>query len=436
MTHSSAIMQSNLTSSRPTPATAPLLQQDDRHRTIRPLASYSLQGLAVLDGSLMALDAIRGYLLQVDPATDNTIVFNSQRTEEFVDAIGLAIWNDTLWFAREESVYFCKLSDLVPQLFVTLPYPVDGVGVWESTVYVASQKQGYISIFEREQKRLITRLPMPGVGIENLTVRGEELWVCDRTEQTVYCLDRATGEQRLCVLTPFENPTGLAFYPQADGTDRLYISYAGEEAYIRDNPNNLENPDELSYRDRTFIHPLYIHHNPEERYALSNGFLIEMSYVEELQPLEDVDVQHLEWRIALPTETARQKVLHVESIGRSFTEELQDGQRVAVFTFDRLTSQERHVFGWKALIEVRSIKYLLTSDDVDSSSVLSQEFGTRYLVDDDELSMDTPVIQAAAQEAIGTETNLLRKMLKIRNYVYDRLSYSLTPHIEAPDVVL
>ena len=42
----------------------------------------------------------------------------------------------------------------------------------------------------------------------------------------------------------------------------------------------------------------------------------------------------------------------------------------------------------------------------------------------------------AAKEAAGTETNVLRKMLKIRNYVYDRLSYGIQPRIDTPDVAL
>ena len=50
--------------------------------------------------------------------------------------------------------------------------------------------------------------------------------------------------------------------------------------------------------------------------------------------------------------------------------------------------------------------------------------------------MDTPVIQRAARESIGSETNLLRKVLSIRNYVYDKLSYAVTPAIDPPDVVL
>lgn len=438
MTYQSVIQPSEPRSIA-SPGTIPAVLPRDvvPHRTIRPLAAYAIEGLATFKDQLIVLDSIRGYILRVDPATDNTTLLNTRRVDAFEGAAGLAVWENTVWFAREETVYFCNMDDWVPHPFVTLPYGVEGVGVWESTVYVASQREGYISIFDRASAHLITRLPMPGVGIENLAVRGEELWVCDRIEQTVYCLDRATGEQQFSVLTPFEGPTGLAFVPNPEtGESALYVSYAIEEPYVRDNPNEPDMPYELGYRDRTFIHPLHVYYNAKEHYALSNGFLVEMTYAEELLPLDDVDLENLEWRIALPTETHRQKLLHVEPVGLPFTEEVVEGQRVAVFRFDSLKAQERHVFGWKALLELRAIKYQFEFEDVDNVPSLSADFQSRYLVDDDELAMDTPVIQEAAQEAIGTETNLLRKMLKIRNYVYDRLSYSLTPRITTPDVVL
>jgi transglutaminase-like putative cysteine protease len=403
-------------------------------RTVRPIATYALHGLAYWQQRLLALDSLRGHLLQIDPATDDATILNTHQVDPFIDATGLALWGETLWFTQANSVYCCHIYDLTPQLFVNLPYPADGVGVWESTVYVTCRKAGYILIYEAATRRLITRLALPGVGITNLTLRDEELWLCDRTEQTVYCLDRATGTIQFSVLTPFEHPTGLAFVPNATGQSTLYVAYAGEEAYIRDNPN--ENPShELTFRDRTFIHPLHFHYNAEARYATSNGFLMEMSYVEELLPLDDIHIEQVEWRIALPSETARQQVKRVEAIGRPFTEEVQAGQRIAVFKFDTLQANERHIFGWKALIEVCGIKYQLTPDDV-KPVALSPEFQAHYLVDDDELAMDTPVIQAAAQEAIGTETNLLRKVLKIRNYVYDKLSYAIKPHIDSPDVVI
>jgi transglutaminase-like putative cysteine protease len=404
-------------------------------RTIRPIAAYALKGLAFWQNRLLALDSLRGYLLQIDPNTDNTTIVNPRQVEPFVDATGLAIGEDTIWFTRENEVFYCSLQDLTPELFVSLPYAADGVGVWQSTIYVTCQKAGYILIYERTSKRFITRFPLPGVGTANLTVRDEELWLCDHIEQTVYCLDRATGEVQFSVLTPFEHPTGLAFVPNATGQSTLYVSYAGEEAYIRDNPN--EDPShELTFRDRTFIHPLHFCYYPKERYAVSNGFLLEMSYVEELLPLDAVHLDDIEWRIALPAETLRQKVKQVEAIGRAFTEEVQAGQRIAVFKFEALHPHERHIFGWKALIEVRGIKYQLSPDEVAHAPALSTEFQALYLVDDDELAMDQPIIQRAAKEAVGTETNLLRKVLKIRNYVYDKLSYGIKPHIDSPDVVL
>jgi transglutaminase-like putative cysteine protease len=404
--------------------------------TIRPIGASALQGIASWGDSLVAVDSTNGYLLQIELLTENTTILNPCRESDFTDATGLAVSGETLWLTLQNSVYFCQLNgDLTLQHFVSLPYIADGVAVRESTIYITCKKAGYIFVYNRDTAREITRLPAPGVGVENITVRGEELWVSDADEQTVFCLDRATGKIQFSVLTPFEQPTGLAFHtdPQT-GRDTLYVAYASEEPYIRDNPNADPNY-ELQYRDRTFIHPLHFSYNPDRRYALSNGYLIEMSYVEELAPLEDVELKDIEWRIALPSETDRQKIRQLESVGRPFTEEVQDGQRVAVFKFDTLKPGERHLFGWKALLEVWSIKYRLTPRDVEKLPELPPEFD-RYLVDNDDLAMDTEIIRSAAQEAIGRETNLLRKIYSIRNYVYDKLSYGIKPHIDSPDVAL
>lgn len=411
-------------------------RQNSRTSTIRPYCASALKAIASDGEKLLAIDANNGYLLQIDPSSDNTTILNALNVADFVGATGLSVSEDTLWFCCERYVYFCRFSDLKPQVFVTLDYPANGVAVWESTVYVTSQKAGYILVFAKETGREITRFAAPGVGEENITIKGEELWVSDVCEQTVYCLDRGTGKIKFSVLTPFECPTALAFHPHPQtGKETLYVAYASEEPYIRDNPNADPNF-ELEYRDRTFIHPLYFRYNPEERYALSNGYLIEMSYIEELSPLEDVELKNVQWRIALPSETHRQKIRHIEPIGKPFTEEIEDGQPVAVFKFDSLKPGERHIFGWKALVEVWSIKYRLTPRDVENIPELSPEMQARYLVDDDDLAMDTELIRSAASVAIGTETNLLRKMYKIRNYVYDQLSYGIKPHIDPPDVAL
>ncbi|MBW4683162.1 MAG: transglutaminase [Microcoleus vaginatus WJT46-NPBG5] len=405
-------------------------------RTIRPHAVYALHGMAFVDDALIAIDSVRGHLLKIDCTTENTSILNPYQATDFIDVTGLAVWEDTLWFTRDESVYFCKLGEFTPQHFVTLPYLANGVAVRGSTVYVTCQKAGYILVFNCNSGQQITKFRAPGIGVENITVREEELWLCDTSEQSVYCMDRATGEVRFSVLTPFESPTGLAFHVNPEtGQDVLYVAYAGEEAYIRDDPNSPD-PHQLTFRDRTFIHPLYVHYDEAGRYALSNGYLIEMSYVEELAPLEEVSVDDLEWRIALPSNTHRQKVRSIEAVGFPFTEEIQDGERVAVFKFDTLKPNEARIFGWKALLEVHSIKYRLKPSDVETAPEMPANYPALYLVDNDNLAMDTEIMRLAAGEAIGTETNLLRKVRSIRDYVYDQLSYGIKPHIDTPDVAL
>jgi hypothetical protein len=409
-------------------------------RILRPIVAYALHGLAPWGEGLLAIDQVRGYLLQVNLEDDNTQILNGQQSQAWQGATGLALTPGHLWFTQDRQVYSCPISkdgagDFTPRPFVTLPYPADGVAVWETTVYVTCQKAGHIFLYDRQSRRKIDQFPLPGVGIANITAQEQDLWLCDRTEQTVYCLDRVTGNLQLSVLSPFESPTGLAFVG-----DQLYVAYAGEEAYIRDNPN-ADPSHELTYRDRTFIHAIDLHCEPAEHYALSNGYLLEMSYVEELLPLADPhadspELVNLEWRMALPAQSDRQKVLQVTPIGMPFTEELVAGQRVALFRFANLPAHQRGIFGWKAKLAVRGIKYQISFAQVEDAPQLAPELQARYLVDDDELAMDQPIIQQAAREAIGTETNVLRQMLKIRNYVYDRLSYGIQPRIDTPDVVL
>ena len=405
-------------------------------KTIRPIAASSIYGMVFHEGMIWAIDSRNGYLLQIDPQTDNTTVLNTYNWSDFIGATGLAITDDILWFTNQECVYCCSLvtKDFEPQLFLRLDDDIDGIAVWKSTIYLTSQRQGKIFVYERDKATKITHFYAPGIGLENITVKSEEIWLTDTLEQTVYCLDRATGETIFSVLTPFPSPTGLAFDSDEDKAT-LYVAYADREVYIRDNPNAEPNY-ELQYRDRTFIHPLYFHYNREKNYALSNGYLVEMSYTEEISPLDPIEIEDLEWRIALPAETDRQKIREVLAIGMPFTEEVKDGQRIAVFKFDRFNAEQRYVFGWKAVLEVWSIKYQLKPYHCEEIPQLSPEYQQKYLLDNDNLSMDTEIIRQAAKTAVGSETNLLRQVYSIRNYVYDKLAYGIKPHIDTPDLVL
>ncbi|MGD1918477.1 MAG: transglutaminase domain-containing protein [Pleurocapsa sp.] len=410
-------------------------------KTIRPIAASSIYGIVFYEGFIWAIDSHNGYLLQIDPETNNTTILNNYYWSDFIGASGLAISDGVLWFTNRECVYCCSLvtRDFEPQLYLRLRDDINGIAISGSTMYLTCQKQGKIFVYARGKDNAtpskITHFYTPGIGLENITIKGEEIWLTDTLEQTVYCLDRATGESIFSVLTPFVSPTGLAFKTDVEGKETLYVAYADREVYIRDNPNAEPNY-ELQYRDRTFIHPLYFKYYQDKKYALSNGYLVEMSYTEEIAPLDNREIKDFAWRMALPAETDRQKIRAVEAIGMPFTEEVKDGQRIAIFQFDDFNAEQRYVFGWKAVLEVWSIKYQIQPPDCERTVQLSEEYQKQYLTDNDNLAMDTEIILQAAESAIGSETNLLRQVYSIRNYVYDKLSYGIKPHIDTPDIVI
>ncbi len=411
-------------------------------RLCRPLGAYALRGLAFHEGAAIALDAARGHLLRIDLATDTCEVLNNYQIKEFLDTIGLAMGppmdggtEPTVWFARDREICYCHWGEWQPKVMHQMPDWIEGIAIYRSTLYVSSERAGCIYVLDLQTGQEITRFYAPGIGLENLVATSDALWVCDRLEQTVYCLDRATGLLNFSVLTPYESPTALAFDPE--GT--LWVAYSGEEPYIRDNPNDPD-PLQVAFRDRVTIGPLDYGFYPDRGYALSNGYRVEMFYVEEISPLEGVDftlLNALEWRIALPADTDRQTVQSVEPVGVPFEiETLPDGQRMAVFKLGTIQAGEGRLFGWRAIIDLRGIRYQLTPPDVERLPALPEDYPDRYLVDNDDLAMDKPTVQQAAREAIGSETNLLRQMLSIRNYVYDRLAYRIRRSIEPPDAVL
>ncbi len=76
-------------------------------RTIRPIGVASLHSIAFSRQTLYAIDKNRGFLLEINPKTDNTTVINPYQTSEFIDVTGISIWKDTLWLTWKNKIYFC-----------------------------------------------------------------------------------------------------------------------------------------------------------------------------------------------------------------------------------------------------------------------------------------------------------------------------------------
>ncbi len=460
----------------------------------RPLGASLLEGLAVAGDRLLALDRTWGYIFELNPDQGVVQLINPGFAHALRDTYALAISSDPLhldvsptlapdppqpqtvdhlWVARDEQIFQIPLDPierfqtLEAHHRSTLPDPIEGLAITADRIYATCYRREKILVLDRNTGTLIQEWSAPGVGREQIHVRGDVLWISDRVEETLYVLDRHTGDELARILTPFPGPTGLAFW-----RDQLWIAYTSDEAYIHDSPNDPE-PLSVGLRNKTLIAPLHlrspqllpwidpqpaidredpletpacpIHYQPQilirpdrlERvgYTLSNGYRVELSYLEELDQEDPQPIENLVWKIALPCRSLRQQVQSITPISHPFEIDQSFGQQLAVFQLGSLQPWESRLFGWKAILDLYNIKYSIQPEDVEDTEI-PPDLAARYLLDDDDLAMDTPIVQAAAAEAIGTETNILRKMQRIREFVYDRLSYRVTPRIEPPDIVL
>ena len=168
--------------------------------TIYPIGAYNLYGLVwQTDGvdakpSAICVDAYQGHLLKIDPLSEGATVLNTYTALQFRDATGLAIAGETLWIVKNNWIYYCNMVDYDLQPFMELPNRVDGIAVSEGGVYVSSSEVGKIFVFGRATRTLLRVMDAPGAGFEALTLVGEELWVSDRTEETVYRLSLHLGQ--------------------------------------------------------------------------------------------------------------------------------------------------------------------------------------------------------------------------------------------------
>lgn len=408
----------------------------DSSKVIRPFCLERLQGLAAYDNDrFIILDSDKGYLATVD-TNNNTTLINPDKTHDFRHALGIDHYDGQIWYAKNKRILKIK-DDLSgdPEVFTVLKPKPSGVVVTHKKVYVATVNNR-IYVFENSPnggEKLLKEYDAPGVSADDITVHKGDLWVCDGDEQTIYCLDPDTGGVKFNLLVPFESPTGIAFL-----NDELYVSYSNEECSIRDDGAGENLNLVADTHSRNFIHRLRFRYDENEHYTLSGGYLIEASYVEEIDPVRDArDIEDkFEWLIGLPATTKRQQVLDIQPIGKEFTIREEDDQKYAVFQFDKLDINERYIFGWKALLKVRAIKYNLTPDIVGNDSDLPDKF-KKYLEDDGTLAMDKSIVKKAARKATKDATNnILDKVLKIRNYVYGQLTYNMEGGIDRPDVVL
>ena len=436
-------------SPNPTTVSAPTVV-DVPARYVRPHAAREIRGIARVGEHLLVLDAPTGRIALVDPATDDTRVVNDGWCDLAVGARGLAADEHGAWFTTGAGLHRAGwvpgasrpglggpglgAPELVRPAGAQTP---GGVAAWGDSIYLVEGRSLLVLADSPDEAQPVRTVALHGVGRTGIAATEDHLWLTDDVEQTVYCLDRRTLATLFTVVTPLEGPTAIAAHRRAGAAaDELQVAYHEDEPYLKDDPWSQPSW-VVRYRDRALIHPLRVLHDPAARVAWSSGHRISMSYFVEVEPDDDIgalvdggSLADVQWRMSLPIDSPRQRLVSVEPIGMPFTVEHEpdlDGhpQPVAVFRIPQVGAGTRLVLGWRATLEVVGIKHQVRAADLADAPPLDDERARRYLVDDEDLDLDSPEVAAATADAIGEEANPLLQARRIRTHVYDLLEYEM-----------
>lgn len=431
----------------------------------RPFFFENLAGITTLGNNrLLLCDRDRGLLTEVDLITATETFSLRYDVNDFADVSSLSYQDGVLYSTYRNRVYSAKFNAKREQLRNKRLLTVDrygeltGIAATESSLYLTTDQQ-FILRYDRKTETLEKLARTPGVGADDLCYFNDQLLIVDAKEQTIYVFDLATQTFIAEVLAPFENPTGItAVYHDQAGQEIIYLAYSRPSFEVYDTGDSEFKLALQTHVDQNrtqiltdnFVYPLLFQQHQKQHFVRSNGFLMEMYYVEKLHALPEVAEKHqtlkdLEWKISLPLNSDRQQVIQIEKIGnfdmKIETIPEEGDRRIAVFSIPHIQlATERRIFGWKATVKVRGIRYLPPEQPTEISQDELAKL-KEYLKNEDRLDMDSRYVQQAARDAVRHLSNserrdVVKKAAVIRDYIYDRLTYVMDSQHLGTEAVL
>ncbi|MCU0537213.1 MAG: hypothetical protein MUD14_25280 [Hydrococcus sp. Prado102] len=428
-------------------------------KAYRPFFFESLSGITSVGANKVLLcDRDRGLLTEVDILSEIETFQKQYNVNDFARVDSICYLDTFLYFVYKNQIYkaeyYSQKDKLEPYLIAQLSdyYSFTGIAIADDKIiYLITEDKNILSYnLETQEVELIGT--SPGISlVDDLCYWQGNLLIVDSQEQTVYVFSLEKREIIDEILTPFENPTGITVvYNEKIGRDILYVAYSRPSFEVYDTGDSeFKLKIDTAIRDN-FIYPLVYKSDRDKKAVRSNGFLVEMSYVRKLHTLPEIaqeyrKVINLDWKISIPMNSDRQKLLSLQPIGNlpMRIEEIaqEENRKVAVFSIDEIDlATERRVFGWKALIELQSIKYLIKEEVRDISKEELERY-SKYLQNEPQLDMESPYVIKAAKRAIKNvpeeqQNNVVAKAKAIRDYIYRKVTYVMDAYNDGTEAVL
>ncbi|MGK7951417.1 MAG: transglutaminase domain-containing protein [Xenococcaceae cyanobacterium] len=409
------------------------------------------------DTRVMLIDKKWGLLTEVELISEIETFKKKYNVEDYAHVESICYYDGSLYSVSANRIYCSdyqsKKEELTGKLLVEIPNcsNLTGITVTKKKIYLVTENKSILA-YDRATEEVETLGKSKGIGFDDLCYHEGKLFLVDSQEQTVYVFDLKRREFIYEILTPFENPTGItSVYHQKLDRKVLYVAYSRPSFEVYDTGDSeFQLQIDTPIQDN-FIYPLLFQHDDRKKAVLSNGFVVEMCYVEKLHATSEIaekygTVKDLEWKISLPITTDRQEVTLSQPLGnfdmRIETIAEEENRRVAVFSIPEIDLKtERRVFGWKALVKVFGIRYCVDPEDIREISEAELNQYAPYLKNERKLDMESRYVIEAAQEAVQDlsdrdRRNILKKTKAIRDYIYERLTYVMDRYHDGTEQIL
>ncbi|NJM86759.1 MAG: transglutaminase domain-containing protein [Hydrococcus sp. RU_2_2] len=435
-------------------------QKADWINAYRPFFFEGVSGITSVGANKVLLcDRNKGILTEVDLLSEIETFQKQYNVNDFAGVDSICYLDNFLYFVYKNQIYKAEYHSqkdklepyLVTQIFDCLSF--QGIAINENRIIYLITEDNHIFSYNINTQEVESIGTSPGISsVDDLCYWQDNLLIIDAKEQTVYVFNLEKCEIIDAILTPFENPTGITVvYNEKVGKDILYVAYSRPSFEVYDTGNSeFKLKIDTAIRDN-FIYPLIYQSDREKKAVLSNGFLIEMSYIRKLHALPEIaqeyrKVINLDWKISIPMDSDRQKLLSLQPIGNlpmkieEITEE--ENRKVAVFSIDEIDlATERSIFGWKALIKLQSIKYWVKEEEVRDISKEELQRYSKCLQNEPKLDLESPYVIKAAKRAIKNvseeqQNNVLAKAKAIRDYIYRKVTYVMDAYNDGTEAVL
>jgi len=175
----------------------------------------------------------------------------------------------------------------------------------------------------------------------------------------------------------------------------------------------------------------------EAQYTLKNTVYVKATFTQTVINKGPGALSALDIYVLPPMNTSRQKVLNfLNQQPPISTVEDEWGQRISKHSFRDIQPGQTVNASWVALVELSEINYDVSPSNVGTLSDIPTEILELYTKDDTMYDIHNPIVQNAANEAVGSETNLYQMALRIHDYIIAHLTYEMDNRWDPAPVIL